>query len=86
MGQEFGQLREWSEERGTDWYLLGEENHKDLQSFVKTLLHMYKNIRRCIKRTMIRKALSGSMQMTETEVFSALCQISYKEEQSFICG
>ena len=42
MGQEFGQLREWSEERELDWYLLGEENHKDLQSFVKTLLHMYK--------------------------------------------
>ena len=36
------QLREWSEERELDWYLLGEENHKDLQSFVKTLLHMYK--------------------------------------------
>ena len=33
MGQEFGQLREWSEERELDWYLL--------QNFVKTLLHMY---------------------------------------------
>lgn len=42
MGQEFGQLREWSEERELDWFLLGEDNHKDLQSFVKTLLHMYK--------------------------------------------
>ena len=41
MGQEFGQLREWSEARELDWYLLGEENHQDLQDFVKTLLHMY---------------------------------------------
>ena len=42
MGQDFGQLREWSEERELDWYLLEEDNHKDLQNFVKTLFHMYK--------------------------------------------
>ena len=42
MGQEFGQLREWSEERELDWFLLGEDNHKDLQEFVKALLHIYK--------------------------------------------
>ena len=42
MGQEFGQLREWSEERELDWFLLREENHKDMQDFVKGLLHMYK--------------------------------------------
>ena len=41
MGQEFGQLREWSEERELDWYLLNEKPHQDLQEFVKTLLHMY---------------------------------------------
>ena len=42
MGQDFGQLREWSEERELDWYLLGEDNHKDLQNFVKDLLHTYR--------------------------------------------
>ena len=41
MGQEFGQLREWSEERELDWYLLNEKPHQDLQEFVKALLHMY---------------------------------------------
>ena len=42
MGQDFGQLREWSEERELDWYLLGEDNHKELQDYVKNLLHIYK--------------------------------------------
>ena len=42
MGQEFGQLREWSEERELDWFLLGEEKHRDLKAFVKALLKMYR--------------------------------------------
>ncbi len=42
MGQEFGQLREWSEERELDWYLLGEENHQKLQQYVSDLLHIYR--------------------------------------------
>ena len=41
MGQEFGQLREWSEERELDWFLLEEDSHKHLQTFVKDLLHIY---------------------------------------------
>lgn len=41
MGQEFGQLREWSEERELDWFLLAEDSHKQLQTFVKDLLHIY---------------------------------------------
>jgi 1,4-alpha-glucan branching enzyme len=41
MGQDFGQLREWSEARELDWDLLEQENHKNLQSFVKDLLHIY---------------------------------------------
>ena len=42
LGQEFGQLREWSEERELDWFLLEEDSHKQLQTFVKDLLHIYK--------------------------------------------
>ncbi len=41
MGQEFGQLREWSEERELDWFLLEEDSHRQLQTFVKDLLHIY---------------------------------------------
>lgn len=42
MGQEFGQLREWSEERELDWILLAEEPHSQLQKFYKDLLHLYR--------------------------------------------
>ena len=41
MGQEFGQLREWSEERSLDWFLLKEKEHKNLQEYVKRLLYLY---------------------------------------------
>ncbi|MCR5737724.1 MAG: 1,4-alpha-glucan branching protein GlgB [Eubacterium sp.] len=42
MGQEFAQLQEWSEARALDWYLLEEPEHKDMQEYVKKLLHIYK--------------------------------------------
>ncbi len=41
MGQEFGQLREWSEERELDWYLLEKPEHRQLQEYFKDLLHIY---------------------------------------------
>ena len=42
MGQEFGQEREWSEERELDWFLLTQEENKGLQAFVKELLKIYR--------------------------------------------
>jgi len=42
MGQEFGQLREWSEERELDWFLLQEPEHLQLQTYFKDLLHLYR--------------------------------------------
>lgn len=42
MGQEFGQLREWSEERELDWDLLNKDAHRQLQSFYKELLRIYR--------------------------------------------
>ena len=42
MGQEFAQLREWSEARELDWYLLDEEPHQQMQNWVRDLLHMYR--------------------------------------------
>ena len=42
MGQEFAQLREWSEERELDWFLLSEEPHQQIQNWYRDLLHLYK--------------------------------------------
>ncbi len=42
MGQDFAQLREWSEERELDWYLLAEQSHQQIQNWVQELLHLYR--------------------------------------------
>ena len=42
MGQDIAQLREWSEERELDWYLLEQPEHRELQEFVKELLTIYR--------------------------------------------
>ena len=42
MGQDFAQLREWSEERELDWYLLSEQPHQQMQNWVQDLLHLYR--------------------------------------------
>ena len=42
MGQEFGQEREWSEERELDWFLLQEPLNKGMQEYVKELLNLYR--------------------------------------------
>lgn len=41
MGQEFAQLREWSEARSLDWYLLEQPLHSKMQAFVKALNYIY---------------------------------------------
>ena len=41
MGQDFGQLREWSEDRELDWSLLGKEKHQQLQKCFADMLHLY---------------------------------------------
>ena len=42
MGQEFGQYREWSEDRELDWFLLAEEKHQQLKQCFADMLHMYR--------------------------------------------
>ncbi len=43
MGQDFAQLREWSEDRELDWYLLAEPEHQAVQNWMRDLLHIYKS-------------------------------------------
>ncbi|MBO5999292.1 MAG: 1,4-alpha-glucan branching protein GlgB [Lachnospiraceae bacterium] len=42
MGQEFGQEREWSEERELDWYMLEDPQNRGMLEFMKKLLDMYR--------------------------------------------
>ena len=42
MGQDFGQLREWSEERELDWYLMEEPRHRQMNEYFRELLHIYR--------------------------------------------
>jgi 1,4-alpha-glucan branching enzyme len=44
MGQEFGQMSEWSEGRGLDWWLLDQPSHAQLQGFVAVLNHTYRDL------------------------------------------
>ncbi|MFI8631860.1 1,4-alpha-glucan branching protein GlgB [Microbacterium sp. NPDC077663] len=43
MGQEFGQMSEWSEGRGLDWWMLDQPAHQQLQHFVAALNHTYRD-------------------------------------------
>jgi 1,4-alpha-glucan branching enzyme len=42
MGQEFGQMSEWSEGRSLDWWMLEQPSHAQLQGFVAALNHTYR--------------------------------------------
>jgi 1,4-alpha-glucan branching enzyme len=42
MGGEFGQMREWSERRELDWFLLAEDGHAGVQRLVADLNHLHR--------------------------------------------
>ena len=42
MGQEFGQMSEWSESRSLDWWMLDQPSHVQLQAFVSRLNRVYR--------------------------------------------
>ena len=43
MGQEFGQTREWNEDRSLDWDLLSYDNHRQMQDFSAKLNNFYRS-------------------------------------------
>ncbi len=42
MGQEFAQVREWSEERGLDWHLLNDPLHGGVRNLLRDLNRIYR--------------------------------------------
>jgi 1,4-alpha-glucan branching enzyme len=42
MGSELGQASEWSEERGLDWWVLGDEYHAGIQQLVRDMNALYR--------------------------------------------
>jgi len=44
MGCEFAQRAEWNHDQSLDWHLLEHESHKGIQTLIKDLNHMYRNI------------------------------------------
>jgi len=43
MGQEFGQIAEWSESRALDWWLLEQPSHAQLQQFIGAMNGVYRD-------------------------------------------
>ncbi len=42
MGQDFAQRNEWAEYKSLDWDCLNNENHKQIQDYMKAFIHLYK--------------------------------------------
>ena len=41
MGQDFAQWAEWSESKSLDWHLIDEPLHRDVNNYLRALLHIY---------------------------------------------
>ena len=90
MGQEFAQLQEWSEKRSLDWYLLDEPEHKDMQGYVKKLLHMYKKYPALYTETKGYGAFEWiNADDAERSIFSFIRKTTepdYKNSIGFVCS
>ncbi len=70
MGQEFGQRAEWSEERGVDWFQLGEGGFSNgILRMVHDLNEIYRTHPRCGHTTAALRGIRGSMRT----ILPAMC-------------
>ena len=88
MGQEFAQLREWSEERELDWYLLAEEPHQHIQNWVQDLLHLYRDQKALYE---LDTQPSGFQWINKDDVFRSIFSfVRYSKDRKksllFICN
>ena len=88
MGQEFGQLREWSEARSLDWFLLDQPLHKKMQKWVADLNHMYTPMTHATTMTTIRWDSSGPRSMMQIQVLSRFVRRgkTVKDQLLFVCN
>ncbi len=45
MGSEIAQEREWNHDHGLDWHLLDQPEHRGIQSLVRDLNHLYRDVK-----------------------------------------
>ena len=88
MGQEFAQLREWSEECELDWYLLAEEPHQHIQNWVQDLLHLYREQKALYE---LDTQPSGFQWINKDDVFRSIFSfVRYSKDRKksllFICN
>ena len=72
MGQDFAQLREWSEERELDWYLLAEQSHQQIQNWVQELLHLYRKNKALYEMDTEEE---GFAWINKDDIFRSICTI-----------
>lgn len=85
MGQEFAQLREWSEERELDWFLLDNPDHKHIQNWVKNCFIFTGRIRRFTSSTAAGAVSSGSMRTMRTEASTVSPQEQGRKKSAALC-
>ena len=82
--------QEWSEARSLDWYLLDEPEHKDMQEYVKKLLHLYKEYPALYTETKGYGAFEWiNANDCERSIFSFIrktTEADYKNSIGFVCN
>ena len=90
MGQDFAQTAEWNEAKSLDWYLLDEPEHKDMQEYVKKLLHLYKEYPALYTETKGYGAFEWiNANDCERSIFSFIrktTEADYKNSIGFVCN
>ena len=85
MGQDFAQLREWSEERSLDWFLLDNEPaHRALNNYVRALLTMYRSYPALFENDCEERGFAWINGADSTHNMLSFCRISSDKKQCLL--